>query len=219
MAMVSTREFLPYVLPNAPQVMALSAEFALRLAAIEYCERTRCWRHLVEQDFLTGANGPAIVCPDYAAIHDIERATWDYERRLTPITWSDLPPAWATDPEAVPESITQSGPDTVTLYPFQPGHLSLSLYLKPRPERDFARTGLPMDDYFNQLPDLLLTQHAEAIGWGALARLLVIPERPYTDPNRAAYFQAQFNDRCDKNFDKNKMGQQRAPRRTRYHDY
>jgi hypothetical protein len=34
---------------------------------------------------LAGGNGPVIVCPDYAAIHDIERATWDYEDRLTPI--------------------------------------------------------------------------------------------------------------------------------------
>jgi len=215
--MVSTAEFLPYVLPGAPKVSALTAEFNVRLAAIEFCERTRIWRHMV--DATLTQNAPVVVGPDYAAIHEIERAFWGNEYRLTPKAFTELPPGWETAQTAPPEIITQFEPDKVILYPFQPGRLTMSVFLKPRADRNFVLSGSPMRDYYNQVPDFLLNQHAEAIGCGALARVLVIPDHQWSNPDLAAYHRAQFNQACDRNFAINLAGQQRAPRRTRYNDF
>ena len=215
--MVSTAEFLPYVLPGAPKVSTLTAEFNVRLAAIEFCERTRIWRHMVDTNLT--ANSPIVVCPDYAAIHEIERAFWNNEYRLTPKSFTELPPGWESDQTAAPEIITQFEPDKVILYPFQAGNLTMSVFLKPRAGRNFVLSGSPMRDYYNQVPDFLLIQHAEAIGSGALARILVIPDQQWSNPTLAAYYLGRFNEACDRSFATNRAGQQRAPRRTRYNDF
>lgn len=210
---ISTRGFLPYILPHAPLVPAITAEFNLRLAAIEFCERTRCWRERFNQALTE--NGSIIVCPDYATVHAIERANWNTETPLTPCQFADLPPAYQSDPAGVPELITQIEPNMVVLYPFEPGNLDLILYLKPRSGRDFTRGGEPMEDYFNKVPDFLLTQHAESVAAGALARVLMMPDREWTDPGMASVYLDKFNQACDDNFSGNLTGQQRAPRRSR----
>ena len=45
---IQLTKFLPMVLPHVPECPHGVATFNLRLAAIEFCERTLCWRHLAK---------------------------------------------------------------------------------------------------------------------------------------------------------------------------
>ena len=80
------RDFLPLVIPNAIGVPDMVATFNLRLAAIEFCERTNCWRHIVSQTLTV--NDPGIAVPGYATIHKIENASFG-DIDLTPIAYTD----------------------------------------------------------------------------------------------------------------------------------
>lgn len=212
-------DFLPMVLPYAVGCPASVAEANLRLAAIEYCERTRCWRSVLTQTF--AAQGEAItVAPAYAAIHEIETAFFGTENiPLKPTQFSSVDPEDIDAADGAlgqPEYITQVSSDTITVIPFQTGDIRLTLFLKPRSGTEYGTNPLaPLQDAYNVVPDFLFVQHAETIACGALARILKLPKQEFTDPKFSAYYEAKFDDRTDAKFSSNIRGQHRAPRRTR----
>lgn len=226
--MVSTRQFGPYIRPHAPGVSLLTAEYMARMAAIEFCERTRCWR----ETFGLSVTQQYFELPmfDFATTVDVSSVIWNGERRLEPVAMEDLPPDWATMTPGTPETFTTSAPGVFIVLPFEPGVFSASVYLKPRSGQDFTITAAdvpgaeidttqPLQDYYNQVPNFLLIEHAEAIASGALARILAMPQQKWSDPGLAAYHRQQFDMACNKHFSLNMRGQQRAPRRTRYVDF
>jgi hypothetical protein len=118
-ATIPLDRFLPLVMPHCPGAPEFVATRNLRLAAIEFCERTRCWRHLTTAT-ITG-DGQAIAAPAYAAIHLIEDATWEDGQRLTPIQFSDVDEeAAANATDAPPAYITQAEYNTIRVIPRKP---------------------------------------------------------------------------------------------------
>lgn len=218
--MLQASEFLPLITPHAPGVPAFVAEHCLRLAAMEFCERSRCWRYITKAT--TNAKGFAyMVAPSHAAIHEIEWASFDGER-LAPMQHSDIDHGATTEENTggQPEFITQSTHDTVQVYPFAAGEVKLSLFLKPRHGHQFGfNPENPLEDDLNQVPDFLFVQHAEPIAHGALGRILGIPGERFTDANASLFYRDKFNTYCDSQFSMNMRGQQRAPRRSRYVDF
>lgn len=208
-------DFLPLLAPNAPAVPGPVAEQALRLAAVEFCERTRCWRHITERTLRRAES--CLVAPEYAAIFEIESATFDGVL-LEATQFSNFEQGAAETSPAQPRYVTQSGPDTVTVFPFQEGQLILSLFLKPRSGTDGytpSNYDDDIDEPGNQVPDFLFVQHAEAIVAGALDRVLNIPGQTYTNPARAAEYKALFERAVNGHFARNLRGQHRAPTRVR----
>lgn len=216
---VPLSDFLPMVLPNAPGVPIPVAEFNLRLAAIEFCERTRCWRHVMTKA-LTGQT-ITVIAPAYAAIHEFEHAAWN-EEPLQPVQFSDIA-LEGTEPadQGPPRYISQAKPDSVILFPpVTTGTLALSVFLKPRGGNEFGgNPDDPLEDAFDRVPEFMHAQHGEAIAYGALARILAIPKQQYTNPQMAGFYMQRFNAAMDAKFSANMRGQQRAPRRTHYHDF
>ena len=211
---VSLREFLPLVLPYVTGCAEIVATYNLRLSAIEFCERTLCWRHVTTQDL--AANGEAVVCPDYATIHKFERVRFG-EVDLTPIAFTDVPHSHEIA-QGFPEHVTQVNDNTITVLPFQPGTLNLSLFLKPRFGSNFTHDDVkdqPMQDYYDQVPAFLLHQHGETIALGALGRLLNQPAASYFNPAKANSYAKQFRERATEKFSEGLRGQQRAKLRTR----
>lgn len=190
--------FLPLVLPYAMTCPEPVAEAHLRWAAIDFCEATRPWRY-VDTLTTTGVNPEPIGIPAGSEIHQIEEAWFD-ERKLDRVSYVDGSP-YANMGEGMPSVIYQDGPDAVVLSPTTVGSLRISLFLKPAVNA-------------NTLPDFFLSQYAQAIANGALARILMIPDQPFSEPQRAAVFAAAFERAKAKNFRAGSAGQQRAPRRT-----
>lgn len=215
------RDFLPLVLPHAPQCPGPVALQYLRLAAVEWCERTRCWREVVTTAI--AQQNAAIVAPVYATIHEIEQAEFTSTTtgpiKLTPTQFSSLTMSELADTTAeagAPRYITQSSPNTVAVYPYQAGSLEMSLFLKPVSGTEYGTNPAdPLQDKFNVVPAHIFTQSAEKVAWGALGRLLNLAKSDWYDPQNAAIFFAKFNDACDDSFRSELRGQHRAPVRTR----
>jgi hypothetical protein len=240
---VPLSSFLPYVLPHTPGAPDFVAEKYVRLAAIEFCERTRCWRRIATVD-VADYSSEALVAPEYAAIHEIEYATFKSDLfapiALAPTQFSDLQgellanPHWSVDGSwdintpinpadkidrnAPPQYITQVNPNTVTIYPFMPGRIEISLFLKPRMGQAFipGTSSQPMIDAFNVAPDFLLTQWGMTIASGALSKMLIEPGKSWSNPGLGGFHLQRFNEGCDSHFSSNMRGQQRAPRRSRF---
>lgn len=219
--MLSTSEFLPMIRPYAAGVPDFVSEHCVRLAAIEFCERTRCWRAMTT--VTTDEFGAAVLPYQfYAAIHEIEFAYFE-GTQLKPTQFSEIDHGLdAADPSTagVPIYITQVGPDRVTVWPFAAGSLKLSLFLKPRNGQSFGDDiEDPLKDAYNIVPDFMLEQHGENIAYGALARILAIPGEKFSDPNAAAIYANGFEEYCQSKFNTAVRGQQRASRRTTFVDF
>ncbi|WP_104019127.1 hypothetical protein [Roseovarius nitratireducens] len=207
-------EFLPLVRPHAPGAAIPNMTQALRKAAIEFCEKTRCWRYRVNVQ-VTRQDYP-VVTPAYAEIHEIERAEFD-GNRLTPVEYDDLTFQELSQAEAgVPHLITQMTYDQVAIVPFATGSLSLSLFLKPRHGDNMTTgtDGLP-SNFYDLVPEVLYSRFGETIASGAIARLLIIPQQPFTNLDLAAVHQAKFEDGVSRFNAANVRGQHRARPRVR----
>lgn len=193
-------ELLPQVIPYAPGCADPTAIQHIRDAAVRFCERTRCWRHI--DTFKTNNSHHQIMAvPSGAVLFEIEWAKFDdreLEAKIPDVdTWHHQDQAYA-----YPRYITQVNPSCVSIEPHAEGELMISLFLKPSQETDM-------------LPDFLVSHMARNIADGALATLLLLPNQPFTNPQMAMAFEAKFQASLDKNFDFNLRGQQRARKRTR----
>lgn len=209
-------KFLPMVLPHAPECPHSVATFNLRLAAIEFCERTRCWRHITTLNMESGKR--ALCAPPYAAIHQIERAVFEGDKHLEPIQFSDVDEAsFEPDEQGDPRYITQAAYNAIRILPFRTGKLELSMFLKPVNGTDMQEdaSGMTVDAY-DVVPDFIYKMHAESIAAGALSRLLAQPNKPWTNLQVSMLWGGKAQEAMDKHFSVNMTGQHRAPRRTRF---
>lgn len=198
--------FIPNIRMYAPGVSDPAAYFAIRQAAIEFCERTRAWRYDDELS-VTAEQVDGITAPNNSVIHDID-GVWFDGTKLTPKTPGQLDvlvPAWrsgATKAETKPKYVTQTELNTIRLVPFTAGTVKFTLFLKPSQDA-------------TEVPDFLVDQQRETIAWGALARILLIPNQSFTNPELGAAFGQVFQQKLDGKTTLGFTGQQRAPVRTK----
>ena len=208
----------PLMQPFAGGCPAPLLELNARLAAVEMCERTRCWRH--RATITLNGPEPAPVIPPEATIFEIEEASIAGEP-LTPVQFTAMTGALET---GRPLYITQATPGSITIFPWPdeaegPVEVSLSLFLTPRTDTQIGGDpGNPLLDAFNVVPDFLLQRHGERLADGALARVLMMEGEPWYNPQRAAVHAERFDEAMSRNFTANIRGQQRARiRTTPYH--
>lgn len=213
--MVRTTALLPMIMSYVATCPDFTAERAIRQAAITFSERSRAWRHVSTHALVGG--GHVLIAPPHTAIHEIEYASWN-GRKLTPVQFSTV----EGPSEGLPAYITQVSPNEVTMLPaLGPGPhaenlLEISVFLKPLAT---SAVGLDADDPLHDLndviPDFYVSIHGTTLANGALGLIHAIPDQPWSDPQRAAYYTQAFNTACDNAFTQNLRGQQRARLRTR----
>lgn len=205
MNMVDLSVFLPHIKQYAPGVPIPTAYFALRQAAIDFCTRTKLWRYEDEYD-VAAEDSDDISAPNNAVILDLEAVYFDgFE--LTPKTpaWLDENArGWRTNEVTggPAKYITQIEVNTFRLVPAATGHINIYSWLKPSQDAD-------------QLPAFLGDQYREVIAHGALARILIMPGMPFSNPSMGAVFASSFSGSLDSTQHKGITGQQRARPRTR----
>lgn len=237
-----TSELLHLVLPYAPQCPDFVAEKMIRLAAIEFAERTRSWRLVSEIeiteigqsiDILTSAKddgdfGLTIATSSMsfpvssedqslsaAVIHEIQFVEMN-GRKLDPVMFTSLVGVG----EGQAQYFTQINPDAITIIPFETGTLGLSLYLKPSTASEIGTVaGDPLFDRFNVIPAHYVSMFGEVLSYGALAKILEMPGEPWSDGNSAMRYAARFEKKIKTNASFHTRGQQRAPRHTLYRDF
>lgn len=211
-------DLLPLVVPHVATAPRPAIEQALRLSAIEWCERTRCWRHITT--LAIDARRKAVAAPPYATIHRIESARWNGEYDLTPVQFTQTDIIEGEDADSAPPAyLTQVSPNEVSVHPFEEGTLTLSAFLKPRSAPQ-PGTGYgddpadPLASSWNVVPEHVLIQSGEDVAAGALYRMMMTPGKDWTNFELGADHRARFNIAANDAYGREMRGQQRAPVRT-----
>jgi hypothetical protein len=202
--MSSLDTFLSHVRPWAPGVPDPTAYKNIRLAAIEFCERTRLWRYEDEYAVTEEDCNGGIFTPNGSIVHDIETVLFN-GNELKPAATRDLDrmvPGWRAGLSGLPQYYTQIDQGTLRLVPAMDGTISLFLRLKPSQDA-------------TDIPDFIANEYREVIAWGALGRLLTIPGQSYSSPDLGTFYAMKFTDKLDRLSIKGTTGQQNAPKRTR----
>lgn len=209
--MATLRDFLPKVLTHVngcPEPLALQA---LRTSAIDWCERTRCWRFVATAAITTTASGISI--PDYAMVHEIEHATMN-GRILEPVIYTDVD-RLGLDTGSRAWALTQTEPGQITVLAFETGTLKLSLWLKPKQGNLYSTVDGRVVDALDNVPQLLVDHHTKPIVHGALAELMSMLGQPWSNPQMAAAYAGMVEERAPQAKSKSLRGQQRAPVRSK----
>lgn len=207
--MAALSVFLPRVLIGAPGCAEFSAEQAVLDACIQFCRET-----LAMQQFLSAVT----VTPgtaDYAlnagaglvAVKVMEASLDGYT--LEPAALADLARVADWNVETGPvECYTQLGDGAMKLYRVPDAAGSLRIRAAVAPTR--AATAVP---------DMLADRWLDAVTSGALSRLLMQPDRPYTNPKLAQVHLQNFFAEIAKVRVEATKGFTNAPLRVRSHAF
>jgi hypothetical protein len=189
--------FYDYVLPDVPGCVPGMADFALRQAAIDWCEHTHAWKEyldpqtisdgvteyffdispltqivkLLDATYTTFPDPPDPSCPPIPCVRDLPVMREDALRS----DWKTNTNCWRS-----PYILTL---DRVSYFvmPQQCAGTLVTPHVAMKPSQ--TGTGIS-DDAFNQ--------YAMDIANGAKARLMISPKKPYSSPDGAAVFQGMF---------------------------
>jgi hypothetical protein len=185
---VPYEEFLPRVLQYVPDASEFIAVDAIKQACIEFCERTYIWQYTVPaMDIINGQANYVIATPDETKTVGPIQAYFNTNLLIpkSPDELADIYRMGAWDQlEGAPQYVTRIIKPEIVLVPIpyitQPGVLYLRVSLAPT--RDST-----------EIDSEIYEQWAEAIAWGARARLCAQPRQDYTDKNAAIEASKMFN--------------------------
>lgn len=178
------------VLPHVPGCPVALAAFAIKRAAIEYCDRSRAWRKPLANIDSVATQGEYVL-PDVATgemVAKLLEARWlgqkIYSKRPDEIAALFNPVDWRAA-LGTPLYFTQETPNTVRLV------------AAPNVSTPAAITGLwaavkPKDDATG-IDDAFANENYQAIADGALRNLFRSPKKPFTNPGLEAMHGAIFD--------------------------
>lgn len=204
-------DFIPWVSVQVSMVPRDLHIAAIRQAAVTFCEMSHAWKEWQEPwDVSTGERDIEVNQPDNARVHAITNAYFDDEidglvEVKTPSQLAALDPLWRTAEVGDPEAVTLVSTDIAALYPHPSadGDLYVEAILKPS---EASLEG----------PDFLYEEYRETICKGALAWLLALRRRPWSDQMAAREIRAEFEMACRSANSVAGKGRTRAPRRTTF---
>lgn len=173
-------DFYDLLMPELPGCSLAVADSALHQAAITFCEQSLAWQSAhPDISIISGTAEYSLTPPEGAVVHAISYAALDGEE-IEPVGPLSIPVRDWRRHAGTPRYML-SGPTSVTLMPdsYAGGMLTIIVVLKP------SATGMGIDGN-------LFNENREAIIHGALARLMLSPRKPYTNPQLAAYHHQQF---------------------------
>ncbi|KAF0234336.1 MAG: hypothetical protein FD177_892 [Desulfovibrionaceae bacterium] len=184
MIFTSWRNFVPLVRQSTAKCPVSGMAAQVREAAREFCARARIWtdKSLVS-DVLAGEGAYGLRPPDQADIRCVLSVRFQ-GARLTPLTpdqWRSL----AEQTACAPTHFIFTEPNVVRLYPTPqedvPGALLVEVVLIPAVNSA-------------QGPEFLLSKHGTTIAHGAISKLMLMPDRPWSDPGGGAFYEKKFED-------------------------
>lgn len=182
---------LPQILPWAKAVPEQMAIDSARLAIIEFCRRTHVWRDTIEMSVITDKSlyEPQVGCA--AQVVGVVGVSIS-GREIDPITEQELDnhsQRWRSD-SGTPIRWLMDSPTTIRLY--KTPDTTIANGMEVRAAVVPKRTDTEVDDF-------LINLYSEELADGALARLLAMPDKPWSNGKRAAVHRADFEvaiDQC-----------------------
>lgn len=179
-------DLLPHILADAPGCPDVTAKLAILKSAREFCREAPVWTELQDPMPLSPqVTSYTLEAPAGADVVGIIQA-WCNGSPMRPLAVDDLDlvlPGWqdasAPRPFWFNLSLTQG---EIRFFPRSTEPCSITLRAQYAPQVTAQA-----------LPDSLVSEHLEAIVDGALARLLMVPGRSWSDPNLGAFRRGQFD--------------------------
>ncbi|MBI9110320.1 hypothetical protein [Maridesulfovibrio ferrireducens] len=176
---VGWREFMPLAQPSLPRCPAPQIIAELRNSAIKFCKQTRVWRHVSDlMDVYKGDCRYVFVPQPNATVVDT------LEARFNDCSLLELDDRVVRDEPGIPEYYQVEEPGLVRLIPCpredQSAMLQTVNVLAPSVT---AAT----------CPKFLLETHGLAIAAGAKAKLMLVPDKVWSDPARSQIEQREFD--------------------------
>lgn len=184
-------DLLQEVLPRLPGCGVDLASFHIKQSVIELCRRSLVWKHWPDpQDIDVGEPEYDVELPTGADIAQVTLVRVDgVKDPLTALGADQVEaqfPTWRTE-QGVVSAYFQPVPSKVhlLLIPDQSITNGLSMVLAVQPKMASE-----------SFPDWLYSQFGQRIADGALARLLDIPRKPWSDAVTAARHKREFDNAC-----------------------
>lgn len=170
-------DFSPYVLPYVIGCPEPTLEIQAKLAAMDFCEKTKCWVKTLEPAQTYGQHLLEVDASyEKARIVDIELVQVDG------VEWPIVDPAVGIRRAQANDGRAFCFPATggVMIYPLQPNGTNVVVTASLVPT--MAATSL----------DTLLYEHIDSIAHGTIARIMRIPNQPFTGD--AGTFEMMFRE-------------------------
>lgn len=171
------------LLPNLPGCMEDVAQAAFLAVARSFYRRTRSWRErFVGTPDVTSGVIPLEPLTQYASIVFLEGVSRTDGTGLLKMRWPKGNNAFRVE-NPIASTVFLQDPHTIVIYPFDaaavPESLVLEVSVQPRQGVDI-------------LPAHAVTHHYDALEHGALYRLLLQPNKPYTNADLAKYHMREY---------------------------
>lgn len=180
---------LPYLLTDLPGVPDVTAKQALILTAIDFCQQSHAWNEI--QDPMTiedGVNEYDVEVEQGARVVAVKNV-FAANRELRPVTMKELQqviPNWQSATGSLPSYYNAPvGPESIRIYPIPLESNGAALTMRVAFAPTLAATSIP-DSIVNRYLDTLIS--------GAKHRLMMTPEKGWSNLQLAAYHQTQFDD-------------------------
>jgi hypothetical protein len=181
-------DLLPQLLGEAPGCPDVTAINALRRATIEFCERTHAWSELQEDPtpLEEGVHTYEIEAPAGARV-ELVLEVWVNGAPLTGKSMAEigrLVPGWQTATANRPVYFNaEEGENQLRLFPI-PAALNGELLT--------ARVAYAPTSTSNRIADSVANKDLEALISGALGRLMVMPNKAWSNAPLASYHLERF---------------------------
>lgn len=179
---------LPYLLPDLPGVPDITALQALRLTAIEFCEKTHTWNETLDPIPLEdGVNEYELDVEQGSRINTV-MSVWLKDRPLDPKTTDELGmilPDWQTSKSSRPSYYNAAADiGVLQVYPI-PLEPTESIRVRVSYVPTLAAT---------TVPDIVVNRYLDELIHGAKHRLMVAPEKSWSNEGLAVYHRTKFDE-------------------------
>jgi hypothetical protein len=173
-------DFYDLVLPDLPGCPEVAADQALRQVAIAFCEQSLAWRwRHPDIPVVAGTSRYDYMPLGNAAVHAVTWARFN-EGDIEPVAEADISIHDWRNATGHPRYVLGDATGiTLVPRPDLPGTLTLEVVLKPA----LDATGVE-DDIFRE--------YHQVIAHGAIGRLMLSPNKPYTNGQLAGLHQFEF---------------------------
>jgi len=169
-------KFLPYVMQYVPDASEFIAENAIKSACIEFCEKTLIWQINIDpMDVINGQNNYPIATPDGTKFV-VPVQSYFNTNLLIPKGPDELAEIYRMgDYQQI-----QGGPQYVTRM-IKPEVILVPTPFVSEPAVLYVKAAIAPTRDSTEIDSEIYEQYAEAIAWGARARLYAQPRQDYTD--------------------------------------
>jgi hypothetical protein len=187
--MATWDKWFPDVLPQVPGCPNPVVRHELRRAAQALLTATRAWQENLAPLPVAAGQDEVTIAPTTPAQQQIVRieSVWLDGQRLEPVTPDELDGAttdnWGTHTGA-PSRYLQLTPGVLTLYPTPAANAITGL---------LVRVSLCPSDTATTIPDDLALRYSDEIQVGARARLMLYPNKPWSNPQLGITYAQDFN--------------------------